>query len=474
MGVILAFLSVLLPIKIFIFLVAFLLACAALMNGLLFSIFVILFIYYGNVIRGLSHYFISPDFNFAGAFRNFLIIATIIKIFNISLKHNHLIKERLMKNMFFIIFLMFILWQFISGLFTPYDVMGVFINNLQLYIFPLTLFMYFFLQNSIAPKHIFSFIYVLLLMFIPALIYAGYELYASFNPLQFYLFTIHPGEHELDLLLPNHFDDLSISKSYGQRSIGGLLRPVSVFPHTNDFSFQLNTVLILLWVKYCTEKVRWKKIFIIIYSVVVILFQFMTLSRTGIFQVLLAFIFYVIILSKENPLLKIKIFFLGILCSPALIWGFKFIAMQRSQETISERFYIWNIAINTILSYPIFGIGVGNISKIVGQSMTSVLSFHNSWLDIITVSGILGVIFYGLYLICVTHTIWNKYKLISAPQTEIDKQYLVLYRAFFFLLIIILVNSISEPFRIIYIFIFISSACLSYRRDESVIGAQIK
>lgn len=447
-----AYITVTDPSKAIIFFVALLIALISLFDDRFLFAFIGIYIFYSPLLSALSFQFISTDFNFSGAYRNFLSLALFLRIVSLFDKEKEIVKRFLLKDVSFIALSLFILWQFFSSFFTPYDAVENLTRNFQIYTFTFLLILFFYLKSFNGFSKVNAFLNIVLFLFFPSLLYAVYEMIVSFNPIGFYLKLVSSMQSEF--LNPKDLYYSVANQSFGQRTASSFLRPSSFFHAANNFSFYLNIILMILLYKISAlkEKEQKVKFLLIFYSLFVLIIQFTTLSRTGFLQIL-AVLFVHLLISNKPFITKMKDFLITIAVLAVLIFPFFNLFLERSNDgNIVERLLMWKVGLKVISEYVFFGIGPGNIMAEFSKRFYPVLTTHNAWLDVFVISGFMGVflmvVFYSIAFFKSLNLYKKIFKINKEGRLKSDsvKDLLSLANYSFYLLIIIFVHSFSEPF----------------------------
>lgn len=175
----------------------------------------------------------------------------------------------------------------------------------------------------------------------------------------------------------------------------------SAFPRLVGFTESPNTYILiglflLVFFIYAQEK-----LFILLSIINITL----TFSSTGIFLMGLIFLVYIIYHKYYLKFVKAGLFFLGLF---SFIY-YKFIyendeimkmieiRLERN-ETGSNRLLIWRDAFDLISENPFFGYGI-NQTRILLKDFDGINSLHNTYMEVLLTSGMIGLIIYLATLI---------------------------------------------------------------------------
>lgn len=193
----------------------------------------------------------------------------------------------------------------------------------------------------------------------------------------------------------------------------------------------------------------------------------LTFSRGGIVALILIVILYMILVGVSK---KIKMMTVSICCLLVLYVAGSFSQLDISQIITSRitdftsdggsgRFELWGQALNYFELHPLFGIGAFNFSDYYNFDHDIKLYVHNTYLEVLVESGIVGFIFYFSFLLMLIIS------LIKA-RLHIKKQYIVLTLSAFLLQMVSLSLMINEAF-----FVFLALA-LKYISEFERKGAE--
>lgn len=146
-------------------------------------------------------------------------------------------------------------------------------------------------------------------------------------------------------------------------------------------------------------------------SVITFLGVFFTLSRTGILLLLVAIGLQIIITFQRRKSIKIifvyliAYFFLWFLSDEIfLILDTIIPSIQQGSDTVGIRFSLWSAGLQMWLDHIVQGVGIGNFQGYSRYYMTSVpvyysnLVAHNSYISVLSETGIVGFILFFLIL----------------------------------------------------------------------------
>ncbi|OOR05101.1 polysaccharide polymerase [Bacillus cereus] len=176
----------------------------------------------------------------------------------------------------------------------------------------------------------------------------------------------------------------------------------------------------------------------------------LTFSRGGILAIVLVILVYICMSSFAK---KVKII-MGLVLFGVVIFSFSLsnvvmggelddILNKRisdfSHDNGSGRFTLWEAAFKYFLSNPYIGIGAFNFSNYYEYQFNAKLYVHNTFLEILSESGIIGFLLYGAFL-CILMVKLTKYNLFR------EKPYLLLTMIAFLFQMMSLSLIINEAF----------------------------
>jgi len=191
----------------------------------------------------------------------------------------------------------------------------------------------------------------------------------------------------------------------------------------------------------------------------------LTFSRGGIVGLILVVILYMFLadFSKKIKMMTVSLFFLaGIYAIGSFIqFDFYHLIADRvddfSTDGGSGRFDLWGQAVTCFMSNPLFGIGAFNFSDYYASEYNKKLYVHNTYLEILVESGIIGFLFYFSFLLMLIIT-FVKTKLY------IEKPFIILTLFSFLLQMVSLSLVVNEAF---FLFLAIAFKYISvYERKE--------
>ncbi|MGX2960664.1 O-antigen ligase family protein [Peribacillus sp. JNUCC 23] len=192
----------------------------------------------------------------------------------------------------------------------------------------------------------------------------------------------------------------------------------------------------------------------------------LTFSRGGIVALLLVVLLYVILADFSK---KLKMMTVSLLCLVVIFTAGSFIQVDFNQiihsritdfstDGGSGRFELWVQAINYFMSHPLLGIGAFNFSDYYEFEHNEKLFVHNTFLEVLVESGIIGFLLYFSFLIML---------LITFIRTKLHKEkpYIVLTLFAFLLQMVSLSLIINEAF---FFFLALAFKYISiYERKEA-------
>lgn len=173
----------------------------------------------------------------------------------------------------------------------------------------------------------------------------------------------------------------------------------------------------------------------------------LTFSRGGIVALILVVILYMFLANFTK---KIKMMAVSLLCLIFIyvVGSFSQIDFNQiitsritdfSTDNGSGRFELWGEAINYFMSHPLFGIGAFNFSDFYAFEHNEKLYVHNTYLEVLVESGIIGFLFYLSFLLMLVITLFK-------TKLHKEKPYIILTLFAFLLQMISLSLMINEAF----------------------------
>jgi O-antigen ligase len=195
----------------------------------------------------------------------------------------------------------------------------------------------------------------------------------------------------------------------------------------------------------------------------------LTFSRGGIVALILVVLLYMLLANFSK---KVKMMTLSLLCLVGLYTSGSFLQIDFNQIIYSRindfttdggsgRFELWGQALDYFMSRPIFGIGAFNFSDYYAFEHNKILYVHNTYLEVLVESGIIGFLFYFSSLLMLVITFFR-------TKLHKEKPYIVLTLFAFLLQMLSLSLMINEAF-----FVFLAIA-LKYISVYERRGAEIK
>ncbi|KMY52402.1 O-antigen ligase family protein [Peribacillus loiseleuriae] len=192
----------------------------------------------------------------------------------------------------------------------------------------------------------------------------------------------------------------------------------------------------------------------------------LTFSRGGIVALLLVVLLYAILASVSK---KIKMMTVFLLCLVVLLAAGSFMQVDFNQIILSRitdfstdggsgRFELWAQAIHYFMSRPLLGIGAFNFSDYYEFEYNEKLFVHNTFLEVLVESGIIGFLLYFSFLLML---------IITFIKTKLHKEkpYMVLTLFAFLLQMVSLSLMINEAF---FFFLALAFKYISiYERKEA-------
>jgi len=166
---------------------------------------------------------------------------------------------------------------------------------------------------------------------------------------------------------------------------------------------------------------------VVFVNVIIVLQIFLTFSRTGMVLFFIGLSLLFILRSKHAKLLFIGllpvVFFVAYKVMPLL--------MDVDINSNAARGFVNNLAFNTFLENPLFGIGLGNFTSVSEQytdSVVGALDTMNTYMSLLTSGGIISLCFYLVYI----GFIYNKSKLLTSYDRRLFLVGFLLYNMFIY------------------------------------------
>jgi O-antigen ligase len=170
-------------------------------------------------------------------------------------------------------------------------------------------------------------------------------------------------------------------------------------------------------------RARWQKIAVLMLALLEMLIVIFSLSRTGLLTLSLLLIIWLILGFSLGGMLNTRNLLLGLgglivvtlVATPWEYWSIMYNGIiggvMEKQGSMGMRFSYWQAAYEAFKSSPIWGIGVGNF-KDFAQSLGSfrIDVVHNSYLDVLTENGIVGLTLFLAWQIIALRRFWGVLK----------------------------------------------------------------
>lgn len=195
----------------------------------------------------------------------------------------------------------------------------------------------------------------------------------------------------------------------------------------------------------------------IIISMTALVAIFCTMSRGGVLALIAFFVIFIFFRKRKIFFLMMGMVFLGLMVASVIFFG-GFNEIKESidfqdleLESVVNRFNLWAFGADVFLQNPIFGVGPNTFRTFVEMAgnIEDVWGVHNSVLLILLNYGVLGLVFYVIYLIII-------YKNIYMAEM-LDKRFFYLRIGFLTLLVFGLYEPLigSAAFELLLVFIFV-------------------
>lgn len=155
-----------------------------------------------------------------------------------------------------------------------------------------------------------------------------------------------------------------------------------------------------------------------------IITNLLTFSRGGLIAMVLVFLFFLLMSKpiKQLKLLVSSIFLLSIIgLIGAMVFKIDFLKMLSSRiqdftrDGGSGRFELWNRAIDFFSTHPFFGIGAFNFKEYNNHYYNDSHFVHNTFLEVLSESGIIGFTMYSLFLFFIMYQMLENNLLTKKP-----------------------------------------------------------
>lgn len=202
-----------------------------------------------------------------------------------------------------------------------------------------------------------------------------------------------------------------------------------------------------------------------------LLTNLLTFSRGGLIALILVVILY---MALSNFSRKIKVATVSLLCLIVIYVASSFIQIDVNQIITSRindfssdegsgRLELWGQATDYFISHPILGIGAFNFSDYYAFEHNEKLYVHNTYLEILAESGIIGFLFYFSFLVMLA-------KKLFTLRLHKEKVYIVLTLFAFLLQMLSLSLIINEAF---FLFLAIALKYINVYEKNSVVGGKL-
>ncbi|MCA1032035.1 O-antigen ligase family protein [Bacillus timonensis] len=132
----------------------------------------------------------------------------------------------------------------------------------------------------------------------------------------------------------------------------------------------------------------------------------LTFSRGGLAALVIVFLIYIFMDIKRIKSALISVISIGFI-GYLLILTFQFDVIEMLSDRIKDfkqdggsgRFDLWSTAFSYFLEHPLFGIGAFNFSDYYLTNFGKKLYVHNTYLEILTESGLAGFSFFSIFLL---------------------------------------------------------------------------
>lgn len=248
-------------------------------------------------------------------------------------------------------------------------------------------------------------------------------------------------------ILPSFVGLMQIIKG-DAKIVLGIPQITSLFTHQNVFAIFLTIIISITAVLSILEENKLKKRCYLIYLIILTYLLLKTYARVGWVGVLIS-LFLLFSAIKRNYLLIAPILLVIFVTNDPYITQRVNLIFTSTIQTNSliSRLELWKVAFHYFLSSPFFGIGLKSFNlmpqTILLLSKPFGTSFHNMYLQVLTETGIFGLIALTLVFFNMHSEIYNFYK------TENNKEIRAIYFGFISLLMAVIamacVDNIFSP-----------------------------
>lgn len=209
-------------------------------------------------------------------------------------------------------------------------------------------------------------------------------------------------------------------------------------------------LLFYLLRQYARRKIA--RLFFLLSSISLIAAVIFSGSRSGIVLLFIAVVFELFISVKD---MKNSIVIILVLAA-GLFWFFQIsegtildpeaisTSVTSGTDTMGTRYDLWEAGWQMFLDHPVKGVGIGRFRELVSFYTPSfgIKSSHNTYIQVLSETGIVGLLFFLILLFVVIKSQWNNFRLRS--NTSITLTTSSINRTWLILLVILLVGAITK------------------------------
>lgn len=212
----------------------------------------------------------------------------------------------------------------------------------------------------------------------------------------------------------------TVSQAYSFGNLQDVFRPMGLSGDPNYMALYLTTLMPIAYYLFLMTKNKWLKIF---YAASFLLFGGFTIetySRGGFLG--LALVILLILFRQRHHARRVGVILVliifALILTPARYYqriatipGLRSAEKRLSDESIDNRIFYNTLALRIFVNNPVFGIGMGNFTKAtLGSHVPEGQVTHNSYLEIASETGIIGlVLFISIIIFAINRIRWSRY-----------------------------------------------------------------
>jgi putative inorganic carbon (HCO3(-)) transporter len=255
-------------------------------------------------------------------------------------------------------------------------------------------------------------------------------------------------------------------------------RITSSFEYPDQYGIYLIYMVLLFGFYLLQKALHWsKRLYFILLSSAGTVSLFFTHSRAAWVAFFASLVFATLFFKRALLIFLIVItaVFFTVMLSPSDILIHK--DAEGKEQSVSERFTLWNRALEMVKAKPLTGVGINTYSieseKYRKDDKDNLAHYyaHNSYLQLAAESGLISL---GLFLLFLGCFIWRAYRTIrqrtvSGSEGQVLKAVLAGTAAFLVLNLFETAFFSVQPAQLFYFFLALGSAVLFKQREERVI-----